>query len=148
MRRTIWKDLLNWKYEKDRKPLIIRGARQVGKTWLMQEFGRLEYEDVIYLNCDDEPRASDLFAANYNMERILLQLQAISGINPRPGKTLIILDELQAIPRGLASLKYFYEKIPQYQTSQTHLNVVYQNQIDILLLLLQNPMCPSKCCLL
>lgn len=114
MRRTIWKDLLNWKYDKDRKPLIIRGARQVGKTWLMQEFGRLEYEDVIYLNCDDEPRASDLFAANYNMERILLQLQAISGIKPRPGKTLIILDELQAIPRGLASLKYFYEKIPQY----------------------------------
>ena len=114
MRRTIWKDLLKWKHENDRKPLIIRGARQVGKTWLMQEFGRLEYEDVIYLNCDDEPRASDLFAANYNMERILLQLQAISGIKPRPGKTLIILDELQAIPRGLASLKYFYEKIPQY----------------------------------
>ena len=114
MRRTIWKDLLKWKRENDRKPLIIRGARQVGKTWLMQEFGRLEYEDVIYLNCDDEPRASDLFAANYNMERILLQLQAISGIKPRPGKTLIILDELQAVPRGLASLKYFYEKIPQY----------------------------------
>lgn len=114
MKRTIWKQLIDWKNEKDRKPLIIRGARQVGKTWLMQEFGKLEYEDVIYLNCDDEPRASDLFAANYDMERILLQLQAISGIKPRPDKTLIILDELQAIPRGLASLKYFYEKIPQY----------------------------------
>lgn len=114
MKRTIWKKLIDWKNEKDRKPLIIRGARQVGKTWLMQEFGKLEYEDVIYLNCDDEPRASDLFAANYDMERILLQLQAISGIKPRPDKTLIILDELQAIPRGLASLKYFYEKIPQY----------------------------------
>lgn len=114
MKRAIWEQLVNWKNETDRKPLIIRGARQVGKTWIMQEFGRAEYEDVIYLNCDDEPRASDLFAADYDMERILLQLQAISGIKPRPDKTLIILDELQAVPRGLASLKYFYEKIPQY----------------------------------
>lgn len=114
MKRTIWSKLLAWKNDKDRKPLIINGARQVGKTWLMQEFGKMEYEDVIYLNCDDEPRAAQLFATDYDMERILLQLQAISHIIPRPGKTLIILDEIQAVPRGLASLKYFYEKIPQH----------------------------------
>ena len=114
MKRTIWSKLLAWKNDKDRKPLIINGARQVGKTWLMQEFGKMEYEDVIYLNCDDEPRAAQLFATDYDMKRILLQLQAISHIIPRPGKTLIILDEIQAVPRGLASLKYFYEKIPQH----------------------------------
>lgn len=114
MKRLIWDKLIEWRNKSNRKPLIIRGARQVGKTWLMREFGKTEYEDVIYLNCDDEPRAADLFAADYDMERILLQLQAISGIKPRPAKTLIILDELQAVPRGLSALKYFYEKIPQY----------------------------------
>lgn len=114
MKRSIWNKLLDWKNSQERKPLIISGARQVGKTWIMREFGKLEYEDVIYLNCDDEPHAADLFAADYDMDRILLQLQAISGVLPRPGKTLIILDELQSVPRGLASLKYFYEKVPQH----------------------------------
>ena len=114
MKRLIWEELLKWKSSAHRKPLIIRGARQVGKTWLMQEFGRLQYEDVIYLNCDDEPKASELFANDYDIARILLQLQAISHIKPKPGKTLIIIDEIQSVSRGLASLKYFAEKAPDY----------------------------------
>ncbi len=114
MKRVIWDELLKWKSSIYRKPLIIRGARQVGKTWLMQEFGRLQYEDTIYLNCDDEPQAATIFANDYDIDRILLQLQAISHIKPKPGKTLIILDEIQNVPRGLAALKYFAEKAPEY----------------------------------
>ena len=114
MKRTLWNRLLEWKCSKHRKPLIISGARQVGKTWLMRKFGQELYEDVIYINCDDEPRATQLFADDYDIDRILLQLQAISHIMPRPGKTLIIFDEIQALPRGLASLKYFYEKAPEH----------------------------------
>ena len=114
MKRTLWNKLLEWKQSKHRKPLIISGARQVGKTWLMLQFAQKQYEDFIYINCDDEPRAALLFADDYNIDRILLQLQAISGIIPRPGKTLIILDEIQAVPRGLAALKYFCEKASEH----------------------------------
>lgn len=114
MKRLIWNQLLEWKESDYRKPLIIKGARQVGKTWLMREFGKSQYDDVIYLNCDDEPQAASLFANDYDIDRILLQLQAISHIKPKPGKTLIILDEIQNVPRGLASLKYFAEKVPEY----------------------------------
>ncbi len=114
MKRLIWNQLLEWKESDYRKPLIIKGARQVGKTWLMREFGKSQYDDVIYLNCDDEPQAASLFANDYDIDRILLQLQAISHIKPKPGKTLIILDEIQNVPRGLASLKYFTEKAPEY----------------------------------
>ena len=114
MKRLIWNQLLKWKSDVRRKPLIIKGARQVGKTWLMQEFGKSQYEDIIYLNCDDEPQAATLFADDYDVDRILLQLQAISHVKPKPGKTLIIFDEIQSIPRGLASLKYFAEKAPEY----------------------------------
>lgn len=114
MKRLIWNKLLEWKSSPYRKPLILKGARQVGKTWLMQEFGRQEYEDIIYINCDDEPQINTLFEDDYDIDRILLQLQAISHIKPKPGKTLIILDEIQSVPRGLSALKYFDEKAPDY----------------------------------
>ena len=113
MERSLWDKLKEWKSSPHRKPLIIRGARQVGKTWLMQEFGRVEYDSVAYINCDDEPLAASIFADDYDMERILLQIQAITKVKPKPGKTLIILDEIQAVNRGISSLKYFFEKLPE-----------------------------------
>lgn len=114
MKRKIYNQLLKWKEDKDRKPLILLGARQVGKTWIMQHFGKEEYKKVAYVNCDDEPRMKQLFELDYNIERILLTLQAITGIKVTPGDTLIILDEIQETPRALHSLKYFCEKAPEY----------------------------------
>lgn len=114
MRRKIYQQLLKWKENKDRKPLMLLGARQVGKTWIMQHFGEREYKKVAYVNCDDEPRMKQLFDLDYNIERILMTLQAITSVKVTPGDTLIILDEIQEIPRGLHSLKYFCEKAPEY----------------------------------
>lgn len=114
MKRDIYEELLRWKNDLNRKPLVITGARQVGKTWIMREFGRNEYDDVVYINCDNEKRMETLLSDDYNIDRILLGLQAISGINIKSDKTLIILDEIQEVPRGLHLLKYFYEEAPEY----------------------------------
>ena len=114
MRRKIYQQLLDWKNSKDRMPLILLGARQVGKTWIMQDFGEHEYNKVAYINCDDDPRMQQLFALDYNIDRILISLQAISGVKITPGDTLIIFDEIQETPRGLHCLKYFQEKAPEY----------------------------------
>lgn len=114
MKRKIYQQLLKWKENKDRKPLMLLGARQVGKTWIMQHFGEREYNKVAYVNCDDEPRMKQLFDLDYDINRILMTLQAITGVKVTPGDTLIILDEIQEIPRGLHSLKYFCEKAPEY----------------------------------
>lgn len=114
MKRKVYKQLIEWKNSKDRMPLILLGARQVGKTWIMQNFGKQEYEKVAYVNCDDEPEMQQLFAADYDIDRILLTLQAITGTKITPGDTLVILDEIQETPRGLHSLKYFQEKAPDY----------------------------------
>ena len=114
MKRDIYEELLRWKNNLNRKPLVITGARQVGKTWIMREFGRNEYDDVVYINCDNEKRMEALLSDDYNIDRILLGLQAISGINIKSDKTLIILDEIQEVPRGLHLLKYFYEEAPEY----------------------------------
>lgn len=114
MRRKLYNQLLKWKDSSTRKPLLLLGARQVGKTWLMKEFGRKEYENVVYLNCDDEPLMHAIFAADYDINRLLLSFQAISGESINEGSTLIILDELQEAPRGVHSLKYFCEKAPDY----------------------------------
>lgn len=114
MKRKVYTELLKWKEKSDRKPLILRGARQVGKTWIMKEFGQNEYRNYIYVNCDNEPRIAHLFENDYDINRILLALQAISGIKAVPGETLIILDEIQEVKRGLGALKYFCEDAPQY----------------------------------
>lgn len=114
MKRKIYSQLQTWKANKDKKPLILLGARQVGKTWIMKDFGQREYERVVYVNCDDEPRIKDLFTLDYNIDRIILGLQAISGVKVEAGNTLIILDEIQEVPRGLHSLKYFCENAPQF----------------------------------
>ena len=114
MQRKIYDKLLQWKQSEGRKPLMLLGARQVGKTWIMRHFGEKEYSKVAYVNCDDEPRMKQVFEMDYDIDRILLVLQAITGVNVTPGDTLVILDEIQEIPRGLHSLKYFCEKAPQY----------------------------------
>lgn len=114
MKRKAFKQLRVWKDNKSRKPLILLGARQVGKTWLMKEFGKECYDSVAYVNCDAEPLAKELFTDDYNIQRILFSVQAISGVKPEPEKTLIIFDEIQEAPRGLHSLKYFQENAPEY----------------------------------
>lgn len=114
MERKILQQLKAWKDSADRKPLILLGARQVGKTWVMKHFGQSAFEHVAYINCDAEPMAKELFAADYNIPRILLTLQAITGTPIVAGKTLIVLDELQEVERGLHSLKYFQENAPEY----------------------------------
>lgn len=114
MYRKAYKKLLGWKTAQSRKPLLLLGARQVGKTWLMKEFGSKEYENIAYINCDSEPLTKSLFLNDYDIDRLLLGFQAITGQSINKQSTLIILDELQEAPRGLHSLKYFCENAPEY----------------------------------
>ena len=114
MRRKAYGKLLEWKESAYRKPLILRGARQVGKTWLMKEFGQNEYKSVLYANFDLDERLRGLFDKDYDIDRILLALQALTGVNVRAGETLIILDEIQEVNRGLGVLKYFCENTPEH----------------------------------
>lgn len=114
MYRKAYKKMLEWKHSETRKPLLLLGARQVGKTWLMKEFGRREYDNIVYINCDADPLAKQLFLSDYDIPRILLGLQALSGESINEGSTLIILDEIQEAERGLHSLKYFCENASGY----------------------------------
>lgn len=114
MYRVAIEKLNKWKTSKRRKPLIIEGARQVGKTWLMKEFGRLSYADTVYINFDSNLRMSELFASDLDTERLIMGFELYAGRKIDPHNTLIIFDEVQEVPRALASLKYFYENAPQY----------------------------------
>lgn len=114
MYRIAIEKLKKWKQSKHRKPLIIEGARQVGKTWLMKEFGRQEYQDTIYINFDSNSRMAELFAADLDVERLIMGLELHIGHKIDSDKSLLIFDEVQEVPRALASLKYFYENAPQY----------------------------------
>ena len=107
-------ELISWKNSQDRKPLIIRGARQVGKTWLMKEFGENNYEKCAYINFDDNSRMNQLFSGDFDIERIIQGLKIESGVNIEPENTLIIFDEIQETPKAVTSLKYFYENANQY----------------------------------
>ena len=113
MKRSIYKDLLRWKESPDRKPLVLEGARQVGKTWILKEFGSNEYKNVAYVNCDNNPLLEDLFI-DFDIERIIRALSAITEINISENNTLIIIDEIQELPKGLTSLKYFAENKKNY----------------------------------
>ena len=113
MKRHIYQQLLNWKQSPNRKPLIMQGARQVGKTYILREFGKREYQNMAYINCDNNKNMAHLFD-DYDIPRIIRSLCALSGITIMPGKTLIFLDEIQEIDKGLASLKYFCENAPEY----------------------------------
>lgn len=114
MYRTAMEKLYEWKESKHRKPLIIEGARQVGKTWLMKEFGREAYADTVYINFDSNSVMSELFATDLNTERLITGIELYSGKKIVPNNTLLIFDEVQEVPRALSSLKYFYEDAPQY----------------------------------
>ncbi|MBR2852892.1 MAG: AAA family ATPase, partial [Clostridia bacterium] len=114
LERKLMEDLIAWKNRSDRKPLVLKGARQVGKTRLLHEFGMREYADVATLNCDKSPAARTLFEQDFDMVRIIRGISAITGKEIQPEKTLIILDEIQEVPRALQSLKYFCEDAPNY----------------------------------
>lgn len=114
MKRIAYEGLLKWKSKQNRKPLLIKGARQVGKTWLMKEFGKNEYDSVAYINFEKTTQLANLFEADFDIPRILRSVQLITSIIPKPGETLIIFDEIQSVKRGLLSLKYFYEDAPEY----------------------------------
>ena len=114
MYRIAIEKLLKWKESKGRKPLIIEGARQVGKTWLMKEFGRRCFSDTVYINFDSNSRMAELFASDLSPKRLIAGLELYSGKKIDPQKTLLIFDEVQEVPRALSSLKYFCEDAPEY----------------------------------
>ena len=114
MYRYKMEELKRWKDSPNRKPLIIRGAIQVGKTWLMKEFGRENYEKCAYINFDDNTRMNNLFEEDFDIDRIIQGLKIESGVNIEPENTLIIFDEIQETPKALKALKYFYENAREY----------------------------------
>ena len=114
MYRIAMEKLYRWKVSRRRKPLIIQGARQVGKTWLMKEFGRAAYRDMVYINFDSNSRMAELFASDLNTDRLIMGIELYAGKKIDPDSTLLIFDEVQEVPRALSSLKYFYENAPQY----------------------------------
>ena len=114
MKRNAIYALQEWKLSEDRKPLVLKGTRQVGKTWLMKEFGSTAYEHYVYFNFDEEDELSSIFRANKNPQRIIELLSLIAGEKILPEKTLVIFDEIQECPEALNSLKYFKEKANEY----------------------------------
>lgn len=112
--RLLFKELERWKNKKKRKPLIIQGARQVGKTWIMKEFGKRCFEDVVYISFDNNNRMRQVFELDFDIERILSALKIESGKNFKAENTLLIFDEIQEVPKALTCLKYFYENKPEY----------------------------------
>lgn len=114
MKRKAIEHLYKWKASTERKPLILQGARQVGKTWLMKEFAREAYKKCAYINFEDNEMLRQLFEHDFDIKRIIAGIQWTTGININPDDTLIIFDEIQEAPRGITSLKYFQEKAPQY----------------------------------
>lgn len=115
MYRYAIENLMQWKEKKNRKPLIIEGARQVGKTWLMKEFGRQTYQNTVYINFDSDSAMKELFSRNMDVKRLILGLEIYSGLKINPDTTLIIFDEIQEAPFALSGLKYFFEDAPEYQ---------------------------------
>ena len=114
MKRNAIQELVAWKSSEDRKPMVLKGARQVGKTWLMKEFGQNYYDSYVYFNFDEEDELKSIFEANKNPQRIIELLSLIAGEKILPGKTLIIFDEIQECPEALNTLKYFKEKANEY----------------------------------
>jgi len=114
MKRALYNELLAWKSSKLRKPLLLQGARQTGKTYLLQEFGRREYDDLAYFNFEETPEIGSLFDSSLHADTLIESLSAAIGRRIRPGPTLIFLDEIQSSPRALTGLKYFCEQTPEY----------------------------------
>lgn len=114
MKRKALQELIKWKNKKNHKPLIIKGARQVGKTWLMKEFGKTAYDQTAYINFDSNPRMQDLFSKDLDIERLVIGLEIEVGFKIISSNTLIIFDEIQECPKAMTALKYFNEDAPQY----------------------------------
>lgn len=114
MERIIIQRFKEWKDSRTRKPLVLNGARQVGKTWLLMEFGKRYYKKMAYLVCRKNKELQDVFTQDFNSERILRALRALSGVDITPNDTLIVLDEVQDIPEAIEALKYFCEELPEY----------------------------------
>ena len=114
MKRFGLDQLIEWKKSENRKPLIIRGARQVGKTWLIKEFGNTFYDQMVYINFEKNKRIRRVFSEGFEIERIIVSLQAESGIKINQENTLIVFDEIQTVPEAITSLKYFHEDAPGY----------------------------------
>lgn len=115
MYRSAMEQLNKWKQKTNKKPLIIRGARQVGKTWLMKEFGKTAYEKAVYINFDNNPQMKELFSLDMRIDRIIMGIELYVGHKISPHNTLLIFDEVQEVPKALSSLKYFNETAPEYQ---------------------------------
>lgn len=114
MQRLLMNELINWKNKRHRKPLIIRGARQVGKTWIMKEFGKLQYAETVYINFDNNERMKNVFSMDMDIKRIVSSLKIETGKKIDPENTLLIFDEIQEVPKALTALKYFCEEAPEY----------------------------------
>jgi len=114
MERFALSRMKEWKENENRKPLIIRGARQVGKTWIMKTFGQQYFEKTAYVNFDNNARMKQVFEGDLDIERLVLSISAETGVSIEAENTLIIFDEVQEVPKALTSLKYFYENAPQY----------------------------------
>lgn len=114
MQRKIYNQLVEWKKQKYHKPLILNGVRQCGKTYVLKEFGRREFSNLAYVSCDRNDSLQAIFAGDFDVARIIKGLSALTGVDIIPGKTLIFLDEVQAFPKALESLKYFCEDAPEY----------------------------------
>ncbi|MBQ9210697.1 MAG: ATP-binding protein [Clostridia bacterium] len=114
MKRDLYDQLLRWKDSPTRKPLVIQGARQVGKTWLIKEFGSHEFERMVVLNCDKDPRIKEIFDHGYQIDRILSDIEILTSQRIVAGKTLLFIDEVGEAPKALAALKYFQEDAPEY----------------------------------
>ncbi|MCT8811533.1 AAA family ATPase [Glaesserella parasuis] len=132
MQRKILQSLQNWKQNPNRKPLIIQGARQVGKTWAMKHFGEQSFEQVAYINFDNNPRMKTLFSGDYDINRLILGLKIESGVDIKAHNTLIIFDEVQEVPQALSSLKYFYENAPEFYiiSARSLLGVSLHHQVS------------------
>ena len=115
MHRNAMEQLNKWQQKTNKKPLIIRGARQVGKTWLMREFGKKAYEETVYINFDNNQQMKELFSVDMRIERIMTGIELYVGHKIKAKNTLLIFDEIQEVPKALSALKYFNETAPQYQ---------------------------------
>lgn len=117
MERLVFQQLIEWKTNANRKPLILNGARQVGKTWLLNELGNREYAQLAYVNCRNNPLARQIFEQDFDVARIIRGLRALTRVNITPGDTLIVLDEVQDIPQAIEALKYFCEDAPDFHVA-------------------------------
>lgn len=132
MERTLLKDLLSWKEKPNRKPLVLKGVRQCGKTYLLKVFGKTHYEDVAYFNFEETGALSTVFDKDYDVRRIVFELGLFAGKTITPGSTLIILDEIQECGKALTAMKYFCENAPEYHIvcAGSLLGIALQNQLS------------------